>query len=528
MTSNVASVTTKDAAATNNAAKANLMYAASQRVRDDVQKRGLKQIPVVTRYTQANTKAIKLNSAAVLKNALHTKLMNKANKTAGINFGMLSLRISEGLVPVLGILYTSMLPVIAALLAIGSAAVVAMGGIIGLMGVGLYAWSKRFNKSATSYQGARRPYKQTEDANFMDEVMAGFVNVLSDPEIKGMINKAVEWTQTIFRETLPNAFKTFLLNVDTDVIKKMMSMFTNWLPNAARGLAVWGSKLFKLIGPRSLKNLNNFFKYLANGLISTAYWLKESGFEQIEAFSSSLGLLLGDLLDLGKSVLPTLVTALKTIYPMPIKPIIQSLTSLFDSIGKSENATKVISALTGLFVAMAALNLAYGFVAGIYGVVNAFAGAIQIIVMAIGLATSAWIVAGVALTAFWLWLATKNKWFKDVLVTIGTHIINFFIWFINIFLSLASHLVTLKNMLVGNGERVDYTLDYYQFKYKNGEDYGPIFNNPAEVAAGRWGREEQLTVNIKMDDETSAMGWVADVVQGAINAGRRSLTMGVY
>ena len=341
--------------------------------------------------------------------------------------------------------------------------------------------------------------------------MKPFVEILDDPEIKRMIDTAVEWTKHIFGEVLPNSFKAFLTNVDMGVMDTIMVMFTEWLPKAARGLAIWGSKLFKEIGAGSLGRLNKLFKYLAGGLQSTAEWLNKGGFEQLDSLSSMLGQLMSQLMELGKTVLPILVETLKTLYPFPIKPIIDTLISFFESIRDSEVGTRVIKAMAQMFVGLLALK-------GLESFLVAFNGLATILVKVIAAVFSlsaGWAIVLAAIlvfgTAGLLWLANKSELARKILVTLGVTVINVFTFMYNSIAVWVSNIKNLFNWLTGNDERVDYTKEYRQLKYNTGEN---IWGTPVNDMSVQ---QQEVKVEVVMDENVFGMGILdflsADVTQ---------------
>lgn len=363
VTSNWAAVMAKDTAATNSNTKSKAANMAATTAGDKSHTDSGKSLSWLSKLLGYNSKAKDKNTKSTMLNTYMQRLMNKSTKTAGYNIGGLSIRIHESLVPALAILASAMLPVIAGLLAIGSAAIVAFGGVVGVAAVGLLGWSKRYSKQQETggYAGGRQPYTTgMTQPDFMSEVMSGFSGMLDDPKIQF----AIDWTEDLFKTTLPNAFQTFLDAIDMSVMKDMLGLFTDWLPNAAKGLAKWGQTIYSLIGKGSLKRINDVFKWIAAGLINVSKWLKPEGFDQIDQLSRSIADFAGEIMSLGKEALPIINDAMTAIYPQPFKPIMQGLTGLFKTIGESERGTKAVVLLTQLFIAVAALKGLELFVAG--------------------------------------------------------------------------------------------------------------------------------------------------------------------
>ena len=379
----------------------------------------------------------KKNNSQTIIGTYLTTLFGRANKSAGLSVGSLSLRINTALIPVLFSLVTAMVPVVAGLLAIASAALVAGGAVAGVVGVGVIAWAKRFKTSSGGYGGARRPYSSGEDADFGKELLKGFSDVLSDPAIKNMIDYAVGYTQELFGKTLPDAFKTFLLNVDFDEVKKVMVLFTTWLPVAAESLAVWGSQILEIAGARSLNLMNKFFKYLAGGIKNTSIWLKKGGFEQLENLSRQIGEVISDLMVLGKKALPVLLDAFSSIYPNPIKPALEYLGDFFGWFTHTKYIKDATFKLIGLALSVMFLDAALRLVAltisflakgfKIIGGILAFVGT-GFMTLTAGVA-SAMVAAGAAFALFGagilLTIASFSPKFRALITNLGIDILQF-------------------------------------------------------------------------------------------------------
>jgi len=331
-----------------------------------------------TNIPQSNQKASR--SLDILRNKLRgvnrgmrrsvfmQNLMAKSSHTAGINVGMLSLRINEGFIPVLLLSYTAMLPVIAGLLAIASAAIVAGAGLASVIGLGAAAISLRGN--SRPIWGARNAF---QDESEFDRLLEPLKDVFKSPRTQDNLSFFVKATEDIFKNTLPDALGNFIVALDKGGLQDLIGRFTGWLPEAATNIAKLGNELYNLIGARSLKSINKLFTYIADGLRSTAYWLNDGGFEDLEFFAGTLGRFIGKLTELGKSVLPILSSALDSIYPQPIEPVINLLIDFFDSI-KGTATQKAINGLAKIAVGLIILNSAMKFVGAILtGVASIYA-----------------------------------------------------------------------------------------------------------------------------------------------------------
>ncbi len=404
-------------------------------------------------------------SKALQKNNLMQKALAKSSHTAGINIGALSLRINEGLVPVLLLAYSAILPVVAGLLAIASAAVVAGAGIAGVIGLGVAALST--NRGTPPVWGARNV---TEDKDVFAELLEPLKDALKSRELKSTIKIVTDLTEDFFGDTLPKSFKAFVSALDMRAISNMFKSFQDYLPRASKSIAELGNEIYNAIGERSLKSINKMFKYIAAGLRNTAGWLAETGFDDIESFGSILSAFLSKLLDLGKSVLPTLTKSLENVYPIPLEPMIESLTNFFNSI-RDTDTQRGIAALASIAVSMVAISTATGVIGG---VISALKG-LSFIGFAMGVAEGATAIAGlvgalyvlaIAIGTVKLYrLAEEYYIVRKILTNLGVFIINTFIGVWNaLTLSLRS-VVNLIGTILGNDtlRNFDPSLDYWRY-----------------------------------------------------------------
>lgn len=483
VTSNWAQVMSKDTAATNSNTSSKITNAAADAKVDGQRVESTGLMSKITQMLGIQTAATDKSTASKKKNWYIQRLLNKSTKTAGYNVGGLSLRIHESLVPAMAILYTSMLPVIAGLLAIGSAAIVAMGGIAGVAAIGLIGWSKKYKKEteAGGFAGGRQPMGGATgvEPDFLAEVMSGFTGFMENPKVQF----AIEWTEGLFKNTLPKTFNAFLDAIDLEQMKPMLNMFTKWLPDAAKGLAIWGQALFKSIGPKSLQMINNVFKWIAKGLLSIGDWLNVDGFKEIESLGKNIADFAGALMQLGKEVLPILNASLSAIYPMPFKPVIEGLTSLLGSIGESEKGMKTIVALTKLFVVIMALGAIETVISGFIGllgifkltlpVLAAFAEWLYLLYMGglalAGLPVSIIIAFGTlgALLVLEIssWDNLFSKALRVVLINLGSSIINALVGIVNWATGLSLNKLDYAKLVDGDITRV--SADMYKAQHSN-------------------------------------------------------------
>lgn len=319
--------------------------------------------------------------------------LDSAQRKVGYNISGFSIRVGAWFIPLMGMMYVSMLPVIGALIAMGSAALVAMGGLVGVLGVGALLLSHRHKKSQGMYAGARRPY-----ANLQDQT--GPFDVLMEPVWAALESaklmdgsSASEYAVTklthFFKSDLPGAITSFLRGVDRAAMDTIMTMFSTWLPGAANGLAKWGGTLFKVIGPGSLSRFNNFFKWMAQGIMNVALWLEATDWKYFDQFTRLLSDVAGTLMQAGKNALPVFSAALDQIWPFPLKPMIQTLGGFFKVIGENEEALDILSRIIQVIVAFRALR----YVAVLAGSL----GLIKPILIGLGVTVATGIVAAVGI-----------------------------------------------------------------------------------------------------------------------------------
>lgn len=512
--SNIRREATKDAAAMRGLHKAerdvtaNKIITAKQ-LRDEYKKK-VKGRSITSRLTR------KINnwSKALQKNNLIQKALAKSSHTAGINIGALSLRINEGLVPVLLLAYSAILPVVAGLLAIASAAVVAGAGIVGVLGLGVAALSTK--RGAPPVWGARNV---TEDKGVFAELLEPLKDALKSRELKSSIRVVTELTEDFFGDTLPKSFKAFISALDMKAISNMFKAFQNFLPGASKSVAELGNEIYNAIGDRSLRSINKLFKYIAAGLKNTAEWLAETGFDDIESFGSILSAFISKLLDLGKSVLPTLTKSLENVYPIPLEPMIESLTNFFNSI-RDTDTQRGIAALASIAVSMVAISTV---ISVIGGVISALKGlsfiwkGLSLIGFALGVAEGATAIAGLAGSLFVLGiaigtvallkLAEEYDIVRKILTNLGVFIINVFIYVVNTLTNPLRYLANIVGWITGNETLKNYDprLQYWRYSLKedNIDEAGNIITQNQQ-------NTQVMPVEITLHNETTLDSDVLD------------------
>jgi hypothetical protein len=463
--SNIRKEATKDAAAMRGLHEAERDVSAnrviSKKQLTDEFKRKVKDRTITGQLTKKVTNW----SKALQKNTIIQRALAKSSHTAGINVGMLSLRISEGLVPVLLLAYSAILPVVAGLLAIASASVVAAAGVAGVLGLGVAALSTQ--RGAPPVWGARNV---TQDKDVFAELLEPLKDTLKSRELRSTIKIVTELTEDFFGDTLPNTFKEFVKTVDIGAISDLFKSFQDFLPRAAKSVAELGNEIYNAIGKRSLDSINKLFKYIADGLRNTAFWLSQSGFDDLESFGSILSRFLSQLVSLGKEVLPTLTKALESIYPIPLAPIISLLTDFFNQI-RDTKIQKGITDLASIGITLITLSTALGVVGGIIGSLEAF----SFIGFALGVAEGATLLAGLTgagflvgiylLTRALLSLAESSYIVRKVLTNLGVYIINTFIGVWNALTFSLRSVVNLIGTIIGNDRlrNFDPSIDYWRY-----------------------------------------------------------------
>lgn len=448
------------------------------------------------------------------RTAFVTSLLSKANRTAGLNIMGLSIRIGEWFIPVMFLMYTAMLPVIAGLLAIGTAAAVATLGVAGLVGVGLAKWSHDYNKTS-SYAGARRPYNLgSNQKSFMDELFKPLFAAMDAPDIRDKINEAVDMTKELFGKGIPNAFSVFIRTVDMKVMRDLMRLFNDWLPSAARSLAEWGSVLTRTIGGESLRRVNAFFKAIAGAIMGTAIWLKDGGFDQLDQLFSVLGKIIGKLTELGGSVLPTLTAALEGIYPSPFVYIVDKLISFFDALSANKAAMGLVTGVIKLVTWLIVLKYLFSGVAavltpfvwlmrGITAVFSVLTGTSilsllvpLLSVLAYGLVA---ILVGLALHAIY-----KYRWeIGNALNSIWTGFVNMLKGIYNFAVGIANDLFELLRL----SNRID-TLEYGDVL--STDEFKARMNAPS--TGGFPGERPVVEVNVTTADPNTSIDFLGDVL----------------
>jgi hypothetical protein len=310
--------------------------------------------------------ATELTNKELIANILITKIFNRENKTAGLNIGMLSLRIHEWLVPVLGIAYTAMLPVIAGLVTIAAAAGAAGIALAGVGALGAFRWSRDFTGGLKPVQ-MNANWAFAGENDFSDVVFKGIIDALDNPSIRGKMDRAADWVEQIFKYTIPSALIGFVRGIDMGVMKHIVDIFNKWLPDVMERMSTWGSELIKIYGSRSLKLISKGISSLARSLLDFALWMKTEGEEDIIDFFGRIIEFLGGLFKLGMAVLPVMNQMLAEIWPMPLKPILQTLTAFFETLENYPVVGKTVMLFTQYLVGLVAIK-------AIIGTIGAFLG----------------------------------------------------------------------------------------------------------------------------------------------------------
>jgi hypothetical protein len=288
--------------------------------------------------------------------------LDEATSRVGYNIMGFSFRIGQWFVPAMLLMATALLPVIAGLLAIGSAAAVAGLGILGVLGLGAALMQHRMNKEGAEggYGGARRPYSGGgggSTKSVWTVLLEPIWQVLDSPKYKSAVDNAVLFVKATFGG-LAEALGSFLSNVDPGMVGWLEELFLDWLPKAGASVAKWGSRLVQMIGGGSISRINDFFKYLADGIMSTAEWLNDGGWEQLDEFAAIGKDVIGTLMVMGKSAFPILLQVLRKIWPFPLKPVFLAIATFLSDVGHNENVMKVIGGIAQVIVLFVIIKIA--------------------------------------------------------------------------------------------------------------------------------------------------------------------------
>lgn len=366
-TSNLAQVLAEDDAAlqintdllAENTAALKANAAASKNV-----KKPLKEVATATKQVTIETE----QSSTGIKNFIRQLLgLDDASRKVGYNVLGFSFRVGNWFVPAMLLLASSLLPVIAGLLAIGSAAAIATLGILGLLAVGAIVLSRRNASGNTSggIGGFRRPYSGlggTGPTNVMTTIFQPIVDILDSKQFRRQTDSAV----IFFKATmgaLGAAIGNFMTSANSPAFGIIKDLFLNWLPAAGTSLAKWGSRILGLIGVGSLSRINKFFIYLANGIENTSRWLAQGGgWQNIDMLLGIIGDIISVIMTLGKSAFPIFLAALNLVYPNPLRPLLLAASTFFKDLSENKDSvillTNFIKWLVILLIAFEALRIA--------------------------------------------------------------------------------------------------------------------------------------------------------------------------
>lgn len=336
----------------------------------------------------------------------------------GYNIMGFSFRIGMWFVPAMALMATSMLPVIAGLLAMASAAILAGGALVGVFALGALMQMRQTGSGGSGgYGGARRPYESSMSSGYarVSTVFEPIWKVLESPKLKSQMDN-VKW----FFESTIGAFAhglgDMLTTIDSGMLKTLENMFVTWLPNGMRQFAQWGNAMMRLIGAGTIKRLGDLVNWIARGLLGAAVWLESGGWKYIDQITSTMNGLISTLTDLGKSVLPIFAATLSAIYPQPIRPILLMMTALFNAIGSNPIIMETFVALLQLIMIFVAYKAVLFVVVALLGSAEFLILTIVGILILLFKLWEAEIAAfAVKLLSIWAYLITQiGKWLMEL------------------------------------------------------------------------------------------------------------------
>lgn len=341
----------------------------------------------------------------------HLMKMSGASDTVGYNLWGLSLRIGKWVIPALIILGSSMLPIIASLLAMGAAAGVAGLGLLSMVGLGAALMSHRFKQVGNI--NAPEGFGQNAQTTIWTQLFKPIWAALDSPELKGPTENAVLFVQTLFGDTIPKALKSFLNNIDPGTMLAFETLFQKWLPDMAGSLTRYGSQLFNVIGTASLSRLNDFFKWMADGIMGISQWLSGGGWTSVDGLTGIIKDVISTLMGLGETALPFLISALGKIWPNPLKPMIEAMTGFFEYLNGNEGAMNSMVSLVQLLAILWAVTFAVGLLAPLFGFLLSPIGLNILAILAL-------VAAGFLLGTVLLEIVFRLYWFGDAVVAFFT------------------------------------------------------------------------------------------------------------
>lgn len=294
--------------------------------------------------------------------------LKAAQEKVGYNLFGFSFRVGAWFVPTMALMATSMLPVIAGLLTIASAAILAGGAIAGVFALGALMQMRQLGRGGnTGYGGARRPYESSASSGYarMSTVFEPIWKALESPQLKSKMDN-VKWFFTATIGAFAEGLSRFISNIDSGALIMLENMFLNWLPRGLESLALWGSRIVKLVGTGSLTRINSLLTYFAKGIENTAKWLASGGgWGQLDNLASIGADLISTLMTLGKSALPIFSMALSQIYPFPLKPILEAATGFFNALNSNKDLKETFTTILQVIVTLIAFRYALMLLIGV-------------------------------------------------------------------------------------------------------------------------------------------------------------------
>lgn len=330
-------------------------------------------------YWERRTEQLKANAKGWMS-------LKGAQEQVGYTVMGISFRVGQWFVPAMGMMLTSIIPVIVALLAMASAAVLAGGALVGVFALGALAYMRKQGKNPMGgYGGARRPFDSNGSQGYasLSTIFEPVWKVLESPKLKNQMENAT-WFFKATIGSFADGLGKFLSEIDPGMLKTLENMFLNWLPKGMQQLARWGNSMVRLIGAGTIQRLGNLISWIARGLMNSAVWLENGGWDEIDKITKSLDDMCSVLMDLGKSALPVFTSALAAIWPKPLKPILEAVTALFLTIANNPDIKNTFIIMTQFLLTVAALKAVLVIGAAIAGSWAAVLTILGLIVVFIG------------------------------------------------------------------------------------------------------------------------------------------------
>lgn len=330
-----------------------------------------------------NAAAMEKNTNSIKKSIMAFLGLDSAQSRVGYNFMGFSFRVHQWFVPAMALIATSILPVIAGLLAMGTAAVLAGGALVGVFALGALAQMRKQGRGGfKGYGGARRPYESSQQSGYarLSTIFEPVWKVLESPQLKSQMENATWFFQATIG-AFAEGLSQMIQGIDPGMLKMLEDMFLKWLPKGMGQFAKWGSAMVKMIGSGTIKRMGDLVDWIARGLSNAAKWLNnEGGWGYVDTITSMLDDMITHLMDLGKSALPIFTAALASVYPNPLRPMLECMTDFLKTAGENKVVLETITLLLQLLTAFGAYRLVMALLVPLVGTT---AGLVAILIISL-------------------------------------------------------------------------------------------------------------------------------------------------